>query len=579
MRALRSGLATAVLCAGLCSSTAHADDGPVPDLRVKSPPVFSPTNLVMRAQPAAPAVAGPAIAVGADVATDATSGATVYKPLPTDVRDIEERVIFKLNVGYGLDSGPTSGDPLRSGFVPDQITDPDGNALLDQRQYVLGDAVLGTRGVLLSSMHTYFMSQFQFDADGASRFSSFNNVYDERDGRALLVHAGYAEINDVANPESILGKVFLRAGRQFRYGNTMFITNFDGVTGGYDSGGFEVSGFFGRRVSLFFGDDPGLLGGAGVKLRLKELANVPVDVAVDYLYFDGGGPADETIDVSDQNLARQYIELSARGKFSGWRTFVRARLVDNGDLRLDDNGDPEGMQLGRLGLELRKALGRNFVFVGDIEQRFAAEAAYDFLNPAANDVLDIAERLGIGLEEEEATRISLRGSYMMNRATELYGFLRANLASGIENSGFNRTWQELGAALSHRMGRKLWTTAQYKLRITDLNDDANGVGEEFGNTAGSGVSEFHELAGDARYSLGYRNMTVGVGAFYRVYNLQSPYAEVADDGRGGARFDVDRWFSKYLRVKLAGEFAQPSPAIAPELSTLFSFRAILEALF
>jgi hypothetical protein len=237
------------------------------------------------------------------------------------------------------------------------------------------------------------------------------------------------------------------------------------------------------------------------------------------------------------------------------------------------------MQLARLGLEVRKAIGKNFVFVGDIEQRFKGEAVYDFLNPAANDVLDIAETLGIGLDEQEATRISVRGSYMLSRMTEIYGFVRANLASGIENSGFNRSWQELGAALSHRLGRKLWTTLQYKLRSTDLDDEANAVGAEFTDTAGTGVSTFHEVAGDARYSLGYRNMTVGVGLYYRVYNFQSPYAEVTDDGRGGARFDVDRWFTKYLRVKLAGEAAQPSPAIAPELGTLFSFRAILEALF
>jgi hypothetical protein len=556
-------------------------DDPPPDLRVKGPPVIAPTRLMMRPQPAAPPVAGPAIAAGADtVATDASID-TGYKPLPSDFRDIEERVIFKVNVGYGLDSGPTSGDPLRSGFNPadEGVLDPDGNPLNEQRQYILGDAILGTRGVLMPSLHTYFLSQYSIAADGASRFASLNNVYDERDGRALLVHAGYAEINDLDDPESLLGKVFVRAGRQFRYGTAQFITNFDGITAGYDSSGFEVSGFFGRRVSLFFGDDPGLLGGAGVKLRLKDLANIPIDLAVDYLFFDGGGPADDDIDIGDAELARQYVELSARGKFSGWRTYFRARLADNGDLRVDENGDPEGMQLARLGLELRKAVGRNFVVVGDVEHRFEGEAAYDFLNPAANDVLDIAERLGIGIDPQEATRLSLRASYMMSRLTELYGFVRANLASGVETSGFNRSWQELGAALSHRFARKLWATAQYKLRLTDLDDEANAPGEEFTDTSGTGVTQFHEVAGDARYSLGYRNMTVGAGAYYRVYNVQSPYAEVTNDGRGGARFDVDRWFSKYVRVKLAGELAQPSPAFAPELGTLFSFRAILEAIF
>ena len=584
-------IAAGVLAIALAGPQAFADDGsgdrtdPM-DLRVKHPPLFAPTHLMMRPQAPAKPVAGPPIAVGAGstTASKVATGADAsigYRALPSDFRDIEERVIFKVNVGYGLDSGGVSGDPLRSGFDPSAITDPDGNALQEQRQYILGDAILGTRGILMPSLHTYFLSQYQIDTDGANRFASLNNVFDERNGRALLVYSGYAEINDLDNPESLLGKVFLRAGRQFRYGATTFITNFDGVTAGYDSAGVEVSGFFGQRVSLFFGDDPGLLGGGGIKLRLKDLADIPVDLAVDYLYFDGGGPADDTIDVGDANLARQYIELSARAKISGWRAFFRTRLADNGDLRLDENGEAEGLQLGRVGLQLRKAVGKNFVFLGDLEHRFEGEAAYDFLNPAANDVLDIAESLGIGIDPQQATRVSLRGSYALDRLTELYGFIRANLAGGNDVSGFNRSWQELGAAFSRRFARKLWATAQYKLRLTDLDDDANGVGagQEFTDTSGTGVSTFHELAADARYSLGYRNMTVGASAYYRVYNTQSPYAEVENDGRGGARFDIDRWFGKYLRAKLAGEVAQASPAFAPELGTLFSLRAILEAIF
>lgn len=560
------------LAAILIAALAGVASAQPANLRLESPPVTTPTRLVMRPRPA------PAVVAGAEtVTTDVSIG---YQAVPTDLRDLEERLIFKINAGYGLDSGAVSGDPLRSGFVPDDVTDPDGNALSQQRQYLLGDAILGTRGVLMPSLHTYFLSQYSLAADGASQFASLNNVYDQRDGRALLVYSAYAEIDDLEDDESLLGRLFVRAGRQFRYGTAMFITNFDGLSAGYDSPGFEVNGFFGRRVSLFFGDDPGLLGGAGVRVRLEDLINVPVDLAADYLFFDGGGPADEELD-DGVDLSRQYLELSARTKLSGWRFYGRARFADNGAARADEMGQEAGFALGRLGLEGRKAFGRNFVLVADVEHRFEDEVAYDFLAPAATDVLDIAERLGIGLDPQEATRFSVRGSYMMTRATELYGFVRANLASGLETSGFNRSWSELGAAVSHRVGRKLFTTAQYKLRFTDLDDAANGAGDgqEFGDTAGTGVTEFHELSADARYSLGYRSMTVGAGVYYRVYDLQSPYAEVSDDGRGGIRVDGDYWFSKYLRAKLAGEAVQASPAFAPELGTLFSIRAILEAIF
>ena len=69
------------------------------------------------------------------------------------------------------------------------------------------------------------------------------------------------------------------------------------------------------------------------------------------------------------------------------------------------------------------------------------------------------------------------------------------------------------------------------------------------------------------------------GAFFRVYNLQSPYALVENDARVGGRLDFNYWFSRELRLKAAAEVAQPSPTFAPELEVLFSARTIMEAVF
>jgi hypothetical protein len=582
MSRARGGAAIALALALALAGPAAAE--PVPDLRLKAPPAPTPSNLMMRA--AAGVTTAPAIPAAAPAAAPAVAAAeatvdTSFRILPNDIRDLEERVIFKVNVGYGLDSAATSGDIGKNGFDPEAVTDPNGNAFADQRQYLLGDAVLGTRGILLPSMHTYFLSRYLLDADGASQYAALNNVYDERGGQALLVSAAYAEIDDLEDDESILGRLYLRAGRQFRYGATTFITNFDGVSAGYDAPNVEVNGFVGQRVSLFFGDEPGILGGGGVKIRGEDLIGFPLDVALDYMFYDGGGDVAEDIDgdgVADLNLTRQYFELSSRANLAGYRLYLRGRVVDNGDL-----GTEDGFALGRAGLQLRKAFGRKLVVIGDVEQRFAAEASYDYINPAPTDVLDIAQTVGIGLDPpEDATRVSLKASYTPIHSLELYGFARANaVAEGDTGttSGFERSWQELGAAIGHRLDRALWTTLQYKVRVTDLDDAANLADADFDNTAGTGVSEFHEIAGETRYSLGYRKLTAAIGAYYRVYNVQSPYAEVTDDGRGGARVDADYWFSRNLRAKVAGEIAQASPAFAPELDTLLSVRALMEALF
>ncbi len=534
-----------------------------------------------------PAIAVVAAAESSDVdasdvdATDVDARIdTSYRAVPNDWRDAQERVIFKVNLAYGLDSGATSGEAGKNGFEPDAVTDPRGNAFDDRRQYLLGDAVLGTRGVLLPSMDTYFLSRYAFATNGASQFAALSSVYDQRDGRALLVRSAYAEIDDRNDDETLLGRMFVRAGRQFRYGSATFITNFDGISGGYDAPAFEASAFFGRRVSLFFEDDPGLLGGASIKVRGKDALNIPVDLAIDYLFFDGGGPADSALEDAAINLGRQYVELSARGQVGKTRLYIRGRLVDNGDLRTDENGEAEGFGLGRASLQARQPLGSKFLLVADVHQKFAREAAYDYISPAATDVLSVAESIGIGLDApSDSTLLGLRASYMMSRALELYGFGRANLVSEDSTSGFNNSWQEGGAAVSHRAGRKLWSTVQYKFRFTNLDDEAGGVGSEFANTAGAGVRQFHEISADARYSAGYRKTTVAAGVYYRVDDLESPYALVEDDGRGGLRADADHWISKFLRAKLAGELAQASSVFAPELGTLFSVRLMMEAQF
>jgi hypothetical protein len=70
---------------------------------------------------------------------------------------------------------------------------------------------------------------------------------------------------------------------------------------------------------------------------------------------------------------------------------------------------------------------------------------------------------------------------------------------------------------------------------------------------------------------------VGLGGFYRIYNLVTPYRTADNDGRGGGRAEAQWWFTQLLHVELAAELAQPSPVLAREIGTMTSVRGTLEA--
>lgn len=582
-RALAPALAVALapalvaLAGARAAASPEARLGRAADLKVRRLPAPAPAHLGMRralatraasaaaattaADPAADADADPDADIGASGAEAQLSG--TYRPIPHGWRDVQERVVFHMNVGVGIATGDTSGDIDRDGTLPGDVTDPRGNGFRGSRQYVLGDAVLGTRGVLMPSLETYFLSRFKLDMDGATRFSALNDVYDTRGGRALLVSAGYAELDGLGKTDSALSHFYVRAGRQFRYGAATYVANFDGLTAGYRDPRVDVSGFVGRRVSLYFGDDPGVLAGAGAVLHGKEMVHVPVDVALDYLGFGGG-------DIGD---TRHFVEATARTQLpAATRLTLRARYIDTGD------GDPG---LGHLAAEVRTSLWRQrLVAVASVEQRFARELSYDFLGAAPTDVVAAPTQLGIALEPPgDSTLTGVRADLRLTPAVELYGFARANLAEQDSATSLTQTsWAEAGAAAGWS-GGPLTASAQVKIRAHQLDGDANQAGSGFDNTAGSGEEGFREVAGEARYRLGQVHSSLAVGGYVRVYDVRTPYAEVDSDGRGGARVDADYWFNQKTRVKLAGEVAQPSPSFAAEIGTLSSVRLIMEAAF
>lgn len=535
------------------------------DLRVKRIPRGALSTLQMRTAQNVGSVSSEKAKPIQSTNSPRTFSQLQYKPIPTELRDFKERVIFRTNIGYGLDSTRLSGRVGQNGFAPGQIVDGQGREFSQQRQYLMGDAVVGSRGILMPSLNSYFLSRFSFNAGGET-FNASNHVYDGDESQHLLIRAAYAEVDGIGDdPESPLHSLFVRAGRQYRYGASRFVSNFDGLSVAYKHEKVEPSVFVGQRVSLFFQDDPGLVAGAGIKFHGKEIVDYPVDLNLDFLRFDGGSAP-----------ARLTLEANGRARISeSTRVYVRGRFVDDGSGGADSSG------LGRFGVQLRQSLGRSLLIVADLERKYASEFAYDFVGSNSVDVVNVGQEFGLALgKAQESTLFSGRVNYQLNDKTELYGLFRKRLVEDeSQGDAFNRPFQEVGLAAAALVGKRLHATGQYKLRNTALNSSSNILGSNFDDTAGTGTTRMHEVSTEARYNFGKKKAHAAVGAYVRLYDVETPYRSLSGDGRGGGRFDLGYWPTSVFRIRATGELAQPSQVMASEMSLLVSLRLMLEASF
>jgi hypothetical protein len=483
-----------------------------------------------------------------------------YGDAPDDgrARDLEERIVFKFSGRLALDSTPLSGQPMRNGVTPaEQAGDlaTGTQPLRTSNTYILGDAVLGSRGVPTAALNTYLQSQFRLGFDGVSPYATRNDVWDQGSDADLLIQSAYAEIDGWGKEGDSLHPLFLRAGRQFHYGSALFATQFDGMQLAWSMPDWEVGGFVGRRVALWLGEDPGIVSGAGVKVRFERLTGWPLALSLDAMNFDGD---------------RTYLEAGARVVVDEARVYVSARALDNGD------GD--GFGLGRISGRARVPFGDKLLVQADADLILSTEVAYDYLSPNPVDVVNLSDS-GIALalpEPSNAVRLGGGVLYTLFGGLEAYGFGRANFADA---TGLDSSWVELGAALDAQLKGGLSAGVQLKLRANALDDGANGEGEAFGDMTGSGVSGFQEASGELRYRPGFHTYGIAAGGWLRSYDLDGPYVAVKSDARAGGRVDADYWVEKHARVRVIAEAAQPSRTFAPDLDTQYSIRFLGEASF
>ena len=573
------------------------------------------TQLKMRPKPVKKTAQAGATAAGTGPAPEADAGvSTSYKPFPTSARDLRERVTFRIRAGVALDTAAANGDAQRGGL-------PLTEDFADRRTWILGDAAIGARGIVMPTLNGYLLSSFAFDAEGglATRTATITPY----DSQELVIKAGYAEWGrDDRKPDDQQPySVWLRGGRQFRLDGGNMFAYFDGLTVGYKTKETSLSAFAGRRVALFVETQAGLLFGATASVNLKA---IKTRVALDYMGLnicigsgldDGNGLVASRFcgDDPDDLLDDEFVDVrSTRHLVSAnTTTKIGRKLKLDTRVRLTGLEDVDQMgaastvfALGRLNGRLRYETNQ-LVVIGDVEQRFADDVAYDLAAPVSADVADIGTRIGILNTPISSTAVGVRADYLnKKRTSEVLVFARTEIPNEEPTFADQRAYIEGGAGLAGSpigvRGSGVYTTAQYTYRqYTDegiedgmrvdgtcldfTDEDMDGLPDNcktFGDTSSSGIDRMHQLAGEASLASrgsGGRRWRFGAGGYFRVYDFRTPYREVKNDARIGGRIDLQIWLNRDFHLDLAAEFAQPSPTLAREIGFMSAIRAAVEA--
>ena len=507
-------------------------------------------------------VDGTALPFGsADGRVQAPAVDAAFSALPRSTRELAERLTFRLRAGVELDSAPASGDALRGGA-------PLPAGFAESRPWIVGDAMVGARDLLLPSLGGYFLSSFQLDADDSPATRSALVEPGDAADRRIAIKAGYVEWG---NDDRRTQPVWLRGGRQFRLDGGALFAYFDGVTAGYRTRGLDMSAFAGRRVVLYVDSEAGTTFGATAAVDVGALRGVPVKLAVDYMGLAIRQPTRE--DDGDIELRQLIAVTSSYEPSTRLRAELRARLADGGT-------GGANLALGRLGSRLRLAPSDRVMVIADVEQRWGGDLAYDLAAPSAVDVVDVARKLGVGLGAPiDALTLGAHVDLRHENA-ELLVFVRTELPEETPVTVDQQGWFEAGAAVAGQAFKGAWLTAQYTGRQYVREAAAAAMGSAFGDTAGAGLDRLHELSLDATLrsqGRGAMRWRASLGGFYRSYDLVTPYRTADRDGRAGGRVDLQWWLSKAIHVDVAAEVAEASPVLARELGTLSSLRGALEA--
>jgi hypothetical protein len=571
----RSLAAAATLCCLGGAGRAESPRSPAPgakaplpalDLAVRRMPAVVPRSLAMRrrvaaAQPASqPPAARTTSMTGAGRTTSSVRDAA-SRELAVPGQRLDQKIVFRFNFGFGIDGGQPSTQELLSGTMLDEVNDYD-----RLRSYAFGDLVLGTRGLVFSSLGTYFASEFRIDQDIGKPTQAVPSVHYESDLENALVRSAYAEAQGFFS-RPWLRPLYFRAGRQFKYGVT--VAHFDGLTLGYDTRPVTASIWFGSRVSLYgLGQDPtgpqDEYFGASARVDLSQMSRVPLVLTADTLQFSGFGHREYGVayrwkpDILIRGSARQLDSDLARQTLSVW-----ARLSEVTTLTAEvDNRSSEDWIYDLVVFRPPQRAGdpRNYLNLGPPLPRLQLDVRAGTVVLRNLDVL-------------------LRGAAAIEHAGEE------------ENAPFSPSYVEAGAALEVRLRRNVrlgssFTARRYQRDPVEPLEDVDGVPEplpELGNQVGE--TSFYEGGLGVDYSVGARRFSASGELYGRMYDerqgLYQPQPAIVDDLdlRTGGRFSVEGWAANRLRVKAEYDVSISDIDMAPELRGIKSLRVLAEGSF
>jgi hypothetical protein len=616
-----------IVTLALAPAVATADPEPAPPTTAPAAPSAAPakdlrldalpTKKTMAMRPKQ-ASAGDAKSTTTAAASDSSGGTAAsgtetstsahFDRFPTNLADLRDRIIFRLNAGYEIDSAPASGETIRGGL-------PLPPGFNNDRSWISGNAVVGIHDIVLPSLGGYFLTAYQLSADTVSGASSVQSasrsdlvVPGDADGQRAVIKAGYLDYQTDGKDDE---HFWLRAGRQFRLDGGAMFAYYDGATAGFNTGGISLSAFAGQRVQLYLDPstspttgeqlpsqcvtngiaqngtncimNPGIMFGGTLGIDLKKMSGVPVKIGVDYEGLDidtANGSGDTPINTNQVSQVRSLVAANANIDLSrNSHLDLRARFVDDGST---------GFGFGRGGAHLRMALSKDLMLVADIDQRAPNDYAYDLAAASQVDVVDISRRLGVGLAPPiDSTMLGAQLDYRKGNKEALL-FARANVAEDTVHFADQQGWEEVGVGLGGAPLPSTWLTGQYSYRHYELNqaagsDELTTMGSiAFDDLSGSGLNDMHEFSIEGwwrSHRQGTGQLRIGGGFFYRIYEMVTPYEQTSNDGRAGGRIDLAYWITRDLHVIGNAEVAQPSPTLMREIGTMSSGRIALELRF
>jgi hypothetical protein len=559
---VRRALALA-LVAGV-AAPARADT----DLQLRDLPA-PPVRLHMRKTQvaAAPAVAAPPIAlppartIAKPTRPAAPAAPVVVASRATRPAASQETVVFRLDLGYGVDG---------AGLMPDGRTfgdgdirgEPDASRYQPVRGYGWADLYAGTRGWRRPWFNSYLATHWQIASDVG--IAPIPSVYDKA-GRAPT-RSAWAETDGIFR-NRWLAPLRVRAGRQYVYG--AWPAHLDGITLAWEGRGVEARYSIGAVVADFETVDvsperESVYGAADLRIDLGAWwTSLPLVLSVATL----GNDHDHTeYSLAYARPARDVVVRASVRTVDSERAreTITARFIlrDIAQLSIDVahhtandwRWDPGWVR------DDESVASQRYLDLGPVLPRLAGSARLGF---RWLDNVDVLVRAG--------------GA--------------ANLASKDDPKGiFAPGWAELGGTAEGRLRRALalglsGLTRRYdrpadftEIRDLEAADDAEEVCQQVG--AGDptcaaqpfpddldqiGETAFHEVGGHLRYSAGARRFSAKAEMYWRRTNLTDLYVDDDEDEeeepqrvdtsrdsldhRVGGRFSIEAWPTARLRVR------------------------------